>query len=103
MHDDLQTVILERDPDMVFRNLGEEMVLVPIRRGIGDFNSFYVLNSVGAFIWNHIEKPTPASSLIEKIVHEFTVESDQACQDLKHFVGKLVELKALKTNLGVVK
>ena len=103
MHEDLQTVILERDPDMVFRHLGEEMVLVPIRRGIGDFNSFYVLNPVGAFIWSKIEKPTPASEVLNNMLSEFRIDEPQAREDLKTFVGKLVELKALKLNLGVVK
>lgn len=79
------------------------MVLVPIRRGIGDFNSFYVLNTLGAFIWNRIEKPTAADVVLEKIVQEFAVEEAQARNDLQAFVAKLVELKALKPHLGVVK
>ena len=103
LHDDLHSIVLERDPDMVFRHLGEEMVLVPIRRGIGDFNSFYVLNTLGAFIWNRIEKPTAAALVLENIVQAFAVEEAQARNDLQAFVTKLVELKALKPHLGVVK
>ena len=85
-----------RDENMVFRRLGEDMVLVPIRRGIGDFESFYVLNEVGGFIWQHLDQPRSKDELLQLILGEFDVSREDATNDLGDFFNQLLPLKALK-------
>ncbi len=39
-----------KDPNMVFRQIGDEVILVPIRRNVADLESIYTLNPVAARI-----------------------------------------------------
>ena len=86
-----------RVKEMVFRRLGEEMILVPIRKGIGDFNSFYVLNELGSFLWNQLAEPKKAEDLLEAILEKFEVSTDEARNDLQPFMAELLQLNAIQT------
>ena len=85
-----------RDNDMVFRRFGDEMVLVPVRRGLGDLNSFYVLNEVGYFLWEQLVEPVTLDELVERVSEDFDVSHEDAQVDVESFIGELVTLKAVK-------
>ena len=38
----------QKDPDMVSREIAGEVILVPIRRNVGDLESVYTLNETAA-------------------------------------------------------
>jgi hypothetical protein len=40
-----------KDLSMVFRIIGGQCLLVPIRQNVADLESIYVLNEVGGYIW----------------------------------------------------
>ena len=42
-----------RNEDFVFRRIGDETILVPIKNNVGDMGAIYNLNELGAFIWEH--------------------------------------------------
>ena len=44
-----------KDPNMVFRDIEGEMILVPIRRRTADLESIYTLNETGARIWELLD------------------------------------------------
>lgn len=101
IHSDLEAdpgvqTVWEREADLVFRRLGDEMVLVPIRKGIGDFNSFYVLNEVAAFVWELLRQPHTAELLCARVVAEFDVEPALVAEDLHRFLAELQQLGGLR-------
>ena len=40
-----------RNRDVVSRQIEGELIIVPVRRGVGDMNSLYTLNPVGSVLW----------------------------------------------------
>lgn len=84
-----------RDNDMVFRRLGEEMVLVPIRRGIGDFDCFYILNETGRLLWEKLASPCTEDELVTLLLAAFDVAPDDARRDVQQFLADLRRLKAV--------
>ena len=86
-----------RDEDMVFRRFGEEMVLVPVRRGIGDFDSFYVLNEVAYFLWNQLKTQRHVNELVDLVLAAFdTTDDQQVLRDIEEFLQELLQLQAIK-------
>jgi hypothetical protein len=44
-------VIYTKSPDIVFRRIADEVILVPIRRNTADLEKIYTLNASASFIW----------------------------------------------------
>ncbi len=86
----------DKDPDMVFRNIGGEMILVPIRRRTADLESIYTLNETGVRIWELIDGQRTLGEIIEVLVQEFKVTAEEAEADLSEFVAYLEEIQAVR-------
>ncbi len=80
-----------RSPDMIFRLVGQEAILVPIGRSIVDLKSLFNLNEVGAFLWQQLTKPLSRDELLESILREYQVPEKQASADLDQFIAHLLE------------
>jgi hypothetical protein len=93
MHD-LEKVYKKSD-SMVFRKIGEEFILVPIRQNAGDLDSIYTLNETAAYVWDLIDGQTTVGEIKEKILEAFEVTTEDAEQDLKEHLRQLMTLKAI--------
>jgi hypothetical protein len=85
------------DPSMVFRKIGGECLLVPIRRNVADLESIYVLNEVGGYIWELIDGQRMVATIKDSIVSEFEVSPQViAEQDLVEFLTQLFEIGGIR-------
>ena len=84
-----------RDPSMVFRRIADETILVPIRRKVGDVESLYTLNEVGARIWELIDGVRPVEQIRDLIVSEFEVSQGEAERDLLTLFRQFREIGAI--------
>ncbi len=50
--------IYMHDPSIVSRSIAGEVILVPIKKNVGDLESIYTLNDTGARIWELIDSQT---------------------------------------------
>jgi len=91
---DLERVYKKSD-SMVFRKVGDEFVLVPIRQNAGDLDSIYTLNDTAAYVWELIDGQTKVGEIKEKLILEFEVTSDDAERDLTEHLQQLITLKAI--------
>ena len=66
--------------------------MVPIRQNVGDLESIYTLNEVGAFIWELTEGKRKVKDIKEMIVEEFDVSPEEAEKDLIEFIQQLEEI-----------
>ncbi|MGE5596738.1 MAG: PqqD family protein [Hyphomicrobiales bacterium] len=66
--------------------VGNEIVLLNLDSGF-----YYSLNSVGAFIWRHLESGAGIAGLEDRISAEYEVSRDQAKADLDEFIEELRE------------
>ena len=91
----------KKDPNIVSRKIADEYILVPIRYNVGDLESIYTLNEVGAFIWELIDGNRKVKEIQGMIVDEFEVSPQQAKTDLIEYIQQLESLKMLIINEGV--
>ncbi|MGD8229991.1 MAG: PqqD family protein, partial [Desulfobacteraceae bacterium] len=87
--------VYKKSDSVVFRKIGEECILVPIRQDVGDLESIYTLNETAARIWELTDGKTQVSQIKEKIVQEFEVDPEQAEQDLKEHLQQLEGIQAI--------
>ncbi len=80
---------------MVSRKIGDESILVPIRRNAGDLESIYTLNDTAAYIWGLIDGQTKVGDIKEKLISEFEVKADEVERDLTEHLQQLRTLKAI--------
>jgi len=78
-----------KNPDVVFRAIAGEFILVPVRQRAVDLKSVFTLNETGAFIWGLIDGSRPDSGIEEAVAAAFRVGPDQARQDVAELLGQL--------------
>lgn len=82
---------------MISRRIGDEVILVPIRRNVADLESIYTLNPVAARIWELIDGKRQVKGIKEAILQEYEVDERKAEKDLREFLSQLEEIKAVAT------
>jgi len=87
--------IFKKNPSMVFRKIGDECILVPIRQGAGDLESIYTLNQTAARIWELLDGTTKGIDIRNKITEEFDVTPEEAEEDLVHHLQELASINAI--------
>jgi coenzyme PQQ synthesis protein D (PqqD) len=82
-----------RNQEVVARKIQGELVIVPIRSGVGELNSLYTLNEVGSVLWEFMNERHTVGEMVERVCQEFEVTAGQAKQDIDEFLSSLVEEK----------
>jgi hypothetical protein len=82
-----------RNQDVVSRKIDGELIIVPVRSGVGDLNSLYTLNPVGSVLWDFMNERRTVSEMVERVCEEFEVAAPQAQQDIEAFLDSLLEEK----------
>jgi hypothetical protein len=88
--------VYRRNPDVIFRKIADEFVLVPIRQKAVDLKSIFTLNETGAFIWGFCDGSTSVSQIKDKLIEQFEVEPRQAQDDIRQIVSHLEGLGLLQ-------
>ena len=86
----------QKSPDIVFRKIADEFILVPIRNNVGDLENIYTLNEVGSRIWELIDGRRSVQNIKEIIVDEFDIDEQTASQDIKEFLERLEKAWQIK-------
>jgi hypothetical protein len=94
MNDTFHQVYMH-DPSIVSRSIAGEMILVPIRKNVGDLESIYTLNETGARIWELIDGQRTLAEIHQHISQEFEIDPMVARDDLVELVESLLEQGAL--------
>ena len=84
-----------KNENFVYRRIGDETVLVPIKDNVGDMGSIYNLNEVGAFVWEKIDGRRRLTDIKEMMIAEYDVGSAQAEKDLLELIGQLEEIGSI--------
>ncbi|MCX7013917.1 MAG: PqqD family peptide modification chaperone [Candidatus Sumerlaeota bacterium] len=50
---------------------------------------YYELNPVAGWIWGHIQEPRSVSSLLEMLVEEYSVETNECERDVKELLQEM--------------
>ena len=85
-----------RNREVVSRQIEGELIIVPIRRGVGDLNSLYTLNPVGSTLWEFMTEEHTLPEMVNRVCDEFEVTSTQALADIQEFLGSMLEEKLIQ-------
>lgn len=87
--------LYQKDPQIVYREIAGESILVPIRPNADDLDSIYTLNETGARIWALLDGQHTLDEIVEEIVAEFDVDHEQVEQDLLELIRDLESIRAV--------
>ena len=87
---DLDTV-LSPNGNFVFRKIGNETILVPVKAGVSELDSLFTFNEVGTVIWKGVENRSSVREIVSSVQSEFEIEPDSAESDVLEFLEVLVE------------
>lgn len=83
--------VITSAPDLTTAYLDGEAVILDLQSG-----QYYGLNEVGARIFNLVQEPSSVGDVIDQIVQEYAVETDQFKQDLLAFLESMAQKKLIK-------
>lgn len=78
--------------ELVKRDIAGDIVLVPVGKAVYDANGLFVLNDVGAFLWDHLPEAKDAEDLVAALLQEYEVGAEEARRDIDEFLGKLRQM-----------
>lgn len=81
--------IADQKSNFVCKHTGDELLLIPLKDNVADFNQYLVLNELGAFIWEQIDEDCTLEALQDAIFNEFDAPLAQIEQDLAKFIPEL--------------
>ena len=81
--------IYDTKPNFVCKQTGEELLLIPLKDNVADFNQYLVLNELGAFIWTALSAELTFDALQKEILNEFEVEQGILRTDLEKFIPEI--------------
>ena len=85
-----------RNRDVVSRQIEGELIIVPVRRGVGDMNSLYTLNSVGLVLWEFMAQEHSLPEMVKRVCDEFEVTAAQAKTDIESFLDSMLKEKLIQ-------
>lgn len=84
--------IYKKKKDFVTRQIGNELVLVPVKSNVAQMNELITMNETACFIWESIDGKNSKEDILKLLVEEFDVDKDLALRDLDLFLGKIAKL-----------
>ena len=90
MHDAKDGQVLSLSPEVRYRAVGDEGVVVHI-----DSGRVIVVNQVGLHIVMQLKNPLTHDQLIESVTTEFDVTPSQAAEDVDSFLSELDQERIL--------
>ena len=82
---------------VVSREIAGEMLAVPVRHGVGDLDSVYTFNELGARLWLMLEQWRSTGELADWVRANYQVSAEQAFADVARFVAELREERLVRT------
>jgi hypothetical protein len=86
----------QRNPELIFRKIVDEAVLVPIHQNVANMDCIYTLNDVGAFIWDVLQQPASLEDLVKDLLQEYDADPDVLKADLSRFLSEMQSIGALE-------
>jgi Coenzyme PQQ synthesis protein D (PqqD) len=82
-------ILLRKADGFVSRSIGADMIIVPVRGGVGDLEAIFTLNPVASTVWELIDGATSMEGLAAAVSRQYEVDQDTAAADVEEFVALL--------------
>lgn len=84
--------IYQSKSQFVAREVGNELVLVPLAGSVAQMKELFTMNETGRFIWENITECVSVDILVEQLVNEFDVDDAIARRDIESFLMRLEQI-----------
>lgn len=81
--------------ELIKREVAGETILVPVGKTVYDSNGLFVLNELGAFIWDLLPGVSDQEEILGAVLKEYDVTAEEARRDIAQFLEELKELEIL--------
>ena len=81
--------------ELVKRDIAGDTILVPVGKTVYDSNGLFILNELGAFLWDRLEEAQSEDELLHAVLNEYEVTEETAKKDLRAFLDKLRDMGIL--------
>ena len=78
--------------ELIKREIAGDTILVPVGKTVADSNGLFVLNELGAFIWDLLPDVENEDAICKAILAEYDVSPDEAAHDVAAFIENLKKL-----------
>jgi len=90
------TIILSKNPNIVTRVIGEEMILLPIYKTSDEINCIYTLNKVAARVWEMFDGKKTLKKIKEQALKEFDTTPAEVDKEMAGLLKDLQEIQAVR-------
>lgn len=81
--------------ELIKREIAGDTILVPVGKTVYDSNGLFVLNELGAFIWELLSRVESEAEICEAILAEYEVSPEEAAADVTAFLENLRQLNVI--------
>jgi len=89
--------ILKKRDNIVSRKVAGDSLLIPIRGRLADMQRIFAVDSVGEFVWDHIDGRNTLAQILDAVAEEFEVDRATAHEDLLAFIKSLRRTELLES------
>lgn len=73
----------------VAREVGNELILVPLSSNVAQMNELFTMNETAKFIWENTKEETTISELENLMTETFDIDSETSKNDIEKFLKQL--------------
>ena len=81
--------------ELIKREIAGDTILVPVGKTVYDSNGLFVLNELGAFIWDLLPNVESKEAICDAVLAEYDVSCQEAMGDIEAFLENLRKLGIL--------
>ncbi len=92
----IANTVYSKCSNVVFRQIGDEALLIPVADDVGDLSNIYNLNEVGTRIWEFIDGEKDVMEICKMIAGEYEAQMDVVMNDTAEFISDLKDIKFIQ-------
>ncbi len=81
--------------ELIKRSIAGDTILVPVGRAVLESNGLFVLNELGAFIWDLLPTVDTEAQIVDAILAQYDVTAEEAAADVEAFLSQLRKMDIL--------
>jgi hypothetical protein len=75
--------------ELIKRQIAGETILVPVGKTVYDANGLFVLNELGAFIWDMLPQAESEEAICKAVLEEYDAVEEEVRRDVTEFLDAL--------------
>ncbi len=81
--------------ELIKRNIAGDTILVPVGATVYDSTGLFVMNDLGAFIWDLLPDADSTADICKAVLEEYDVTEEEATKDIEEFLSELRKMEII--------